>query len=330
MLDMRRRDFITLLGGTALAWPFEGGAQQAGRVYRIGILATMPLASAADVVESFRNSLRERGYVEGQNLIIEFRSPTVSFEQNPEVAAELIRDGVDVILALGTPPVVAARRAMSTIPIVMIGVGDPVGSGLVAGLPRPGGNVTGLSNVASDLGGKMVDLLREIVPGIRRVGITRNFGNPGSAELLRQIEDALRALGLQFDVVDASTAAEFDHAFAYFGANGANGVMLLPDSSLIQHATRIAELAQRAGLPTVFQHRESVVAGGLLSYGPNLNDQARQVAGHVDRILKGVQPADLPVEQPTKFELVINLKTAKAFGLEMPPTLLAFADEVIE
>jgi putative tryptophan/tyrosine transport system substrate-binding protein len=196
MLDMRRRDFITLLGGTALAWPFEAGAQQAGRIYRIGILATIPLASAADVVESFRNSLRERGYVEGQSLIIEFRSLTASVEQNSEVAAELVRGGVDVILALGTPPVVAARRTMSTIPIVMIGVGDPVGSGLVAGLPRPGGNVTGLSNVASDLGGKMVDLLREIVPGIRRVGITRNFGNPGSAELLRQIEDALRALAV--------------------------------------------------------------------------------------------------------------------------------------
>src|SRR5215831_18013028 len=247
---MKRREFITLLGGAAVAWPFVAGAQQAGRVYRIGILATMPLASAAGVVESFRNSLRERGYVEGQNLIIEFRSPTVSFEQNPEVVAELVRGGVDVILALGTPPVVAARRAMPTIPIVMIGVGDPVGSGLVAGLPRPGGNVTGLSNVASDLGGKMVDLLREIVPGVLRVGLTRNFGNTGSAELLRQIEDALRALGLQFDIVDASTAAEFDDAFAYFAANGANGVVLLPDSSLIEHATRIAQLAERTGLPT--------------------------------------------------------------------------------
>ena len=184
--------------------------------------------------------------------------------------------------------------------------------------------------VGSDLSGKALELLREITPGIRRVGVVRNPHNTGIVTMLRETEDALRALNLQFDVVDASTPAEFENAFGYLGTIGVEGVVLIPDFSLIQHRSRIGELAQNARLPTIFQRRESVYAGGLLSYGANLSDQFRQVAGHVDRILKGAKPADLPVEQPIKFELVINLKTARALGLEIPPTLLARADEVIE
>ena len=327
---MRRREFITLLGGAAVAWPVAGRAQQTGRVYRIGILASTPLTTAADLVDAFRNGLRERGYVEGQNLAIDFRSPAVSFEQNAEVAGELVRSNVDVILAWTTPAVVAARRATATIPIVIVGVGDPVGSGLVTSLARPGGNVTGVSNLASDLSGKLVQLLLEIAPGIRRLGVVHNPDNPGGALLLRQTEEAVRALGLELQVVHARAPKEFEIAFVQLSASGTKGVVLLADPSLIQHAGKIAELAQQAQLPTAFQRRENVDAGGLLSYGPNSSDQFHQAAGYVDRILKGTKPADLPVEQPTRFELVINLKTAKALGLEVPPTLLVRADEVIE
>src|SRR6266498_3335541 len=248
---MKRRKFITLLGGAAAAWPLAARAQT-GRVYRVGILAATPPKTAAYLVNSFRNGMQERGYVEGQNLIIDFRSPPMSFDQNPDVAAELVQSGVDLVLAWTTPAVIAARRATASIPIVVVEVADP------------------------------------------------------------------------------HTPEGFDNAFARLSANGAHGVVLLPDPSLIQHAERIAELAQRGGLATVFQRRENVDAGGLLSYGPNLSHQFYQVAAHVDRILKGAKPAELPVEQPTKFELVVNLKTANALGLQVPLHLQQLADEVIE
>ena len=330
---MRRREFIALVAGAAVVasstWPHAARAQTK-RLYRVGILAATPLAAVAHPVDSFRQGMQERGYVEGQNLIIDFRSPPVSFEQNPEVAAELAQSGVDVILAWTTPAVIAARRATSIIPIVIVGVSDPISLGVVASLARPGGNVTGVSNISSDLSGKMVELLSEIAPGIHRVGVIANADNPGVAVQIRPTEDALHRVGLQFEVIGARTPEEFESAFAHLRATGADGVVLLADASLIRYEKKIAELAQGARLPTVFQRRENVDAGGLLSYGPSLSGQFRQVAGYVDRILKGAKPADLPVEQPTKFELVINLKTAKALGVEVPPTLIARADEVIE
>jgi putative tryptophan/tyrosine transport system substrate-binding protein len=212
----------------------------------------------------------------------------------------------------------------------MVGVGDPVGLGFVAGLARPGGNITGISNIAPDLSGKLVELLIETVPGMKHVGVVRNPNNPAVATLLRETEEAIRALGLQIEVVEAGAAEDFESAFARLSAQGVTGVVLLADPSLIEHRVRIAELAQRTRLPTAFQRRENVEAGGLLSYGPNLNDQLRQAAVFIDRILKGARPAELPVEQPTKFALVINIKTAKALGLDVPPSLLARADEVIE
>jgi ABC-type uncharacterized transport system substrate-binding protein len=306
---MKRREFISLIGGAAAAWPLAARAQSQ-KIHRVGILAATSLTAAAHLVNSFRNGMQERGYVEGQNLSIEFRSPAPSFDQNPGVAVELVQSGVDVIVAWTTPAVLAARRATSTVPIVIVGVADPVGLGVVASLARPGANVTGVSNVSSDLSGKIIELLREIVPHVRRIGVVRNSYNPGGASQLRQAEEALRTLGLQFEVADARTPDEFEKAFARLSANGANGVVFLADPSLIEHASRIAELGQQARLPTVFQRRENVDAGGLLSYGPNLSGQFHQVAGHVDRILRGVKPAELPVEQPTKFELVLNLKTA--------------------
>jgi putative tryptophan/tyrosine transport system substrate-binding protein len=329
-ISVVRRQFISALGGAAVAWPLTTRAQQPRRVYRIGVLTTIPAAAVAGSMNAFRDGLRELGYVEGQNLAIDFRSPAVSFAENPEVAADLVRSNVDVILAWTTPSAVAAHRATSTVPIVIIGVSDPVGLGLIASLARPGGNITGLSNIARDLSGKLVELLLEIAPGIHRIGVLRNSHNPSVAGQLRETENAARVLGLEFQVVDASTPEEFEIAFAHLRAIDAKGVVLLADSSLILHAKKIAELAQQASLPTVFQRRENVDAGGLLSYGPNLSEQFRQAATYVDRILKGAKPADLPVIQPTGFDLVINRKTAKALGLTVPQTLLMAADEVID
>jgi putative tryptophan/tyrosine transport system substrate-binding protein len=329
MSDQGRREFITLLGGAA-AWPLTARAQPSGsRIYRIGILGATSLRAAEGFMNAFREGMRERGYVEGQNLVIEFRAPSAPSEMR-DVAADFVRGGYDVILTWTTSWVIAASRATSTIPIVFVGVTDPVGQGLVAGLARPGANVTGIANFASDLSGKMIELLREIVPDARRLGAVRNPDNPGVAFQLRQLVDAARALGLEFQVVDARVPAEFEAAFAQLRQGGIQGVVMVPDSSVLEHADAIAALAQQARLPTVFQRRENVEAGGLLSYGPNLRDAFRQVAGHIDRILKGVRPGDIPVEQPTKIELVINLKTAKAIGLEVPWFLQQRADEVIE
>jgi putative ABC transport system substrate-binding protein len=282
------------------------------------------------MLNALRDGLRERGYVEGQNLFIDVRSSQGSFEQNPDIAAELVRSKVDVIVAWTTPSITAARRATSTIPIVMVGVGDPVEMGFVASLARPGGNITGVSNISTDLASKQAELLIEIAPGVNHVGVLTNPKNPGVAVQLREAEKALHALGLQFEVVEASIPEEFDRAFARLSADGVKGVVLLSNPSLIENGRRIAKLAQEAGLPTVFQRRESVEAGGLLSYGPNLNGQFREVASYVDKLLKGAKPADLPVQLPTKFELVINLQTAKALGLAVSPTLLGRADEVID
>jgi putative ABC transport system substrate-binding protein len=212
----------------------------------------------------------------------------------------------------------------------MVAVGDPVGSGFIASLARPDGNVTGVSNITTDLTGKQVQLLVEIVPGMSRVGVVHNSNNPAVMLALQEAEDAIRAFGMQLELVDASAPEEFESAFAHLRAEGVKGVLLIADASLVENARRIADLAQKTRIPTAFQRRENVEAGGLFSYGPNLNDQFRRAGHYVDRILKGTKPADLPVEQPTKFELVINLKTAKALGITIPPSILVRADEVIE
>jgi putative ABC transport system substrate-binding protein len=326
-----RRRFLATLGGSAVVWTLPARAQQSGgRLYRIGFLGATSPAAAAHLLDAFRDGMRERGYVEGRNLIIDYRPPAASPEQNREVAAELVRGGCDVILAWTTPLLIAARAATATVPIVFVGVADPVGLGLVASLARPGANATGITNFAADLSGKMIEMLREIVPGASRLGAVRNPDNPGVTVQLRQIEDAARTLGIDLQVVDARAPAEFASAFTQLRAGGVQGVVLLADSTLIEHAGSIAALAQAARLPTVFQRRENVLAGGLLSYGPDIRDAFRQLAGYVDRVLKGVRPADIPVEQPTKIELVINLKTAKALGLEVTWFLQQRADEVIE
>jgi putative tryptophan/tyrosine transport system substrate-binding protein len=320
---MKRRTFITLLGGAA-AWPLAARAQQPAMPV-IGFLA--PAAPTPAMLTAFREGLRERGYVEGQNLSIHL---SLAVRAEPDIAAELVRSKVDVIAAWGTPAVIAARRATSTIPIVMVAVGDPMAMGFVTNLARPGGNITGISNMTTDLGGKLVELLVEIVPGIKHVGVVRNPNNPAVTLQLRETERAVSALGLRLEVVEASAVEEFESAFARLSTLGVKGVVLLADPSIIEHKKGIAEAAQKTRLPTAFQRRENIEAGGLLSYGPDLIGQFRQAAIYVDRILKGTRPAELPVEQPTKFELVINIKAAKALGLDVPPALLARADEVIE
>jgi putative ABC transport system substrate-binding protein len=324
---MKRREFITLLGGAAVAWPLAGRAQQP-KVWRIGVLAPVPPTPV--ILSAFRDGLRGRGYVEGQNLSIEVRWPQGTFEHDPRPVAELINSNVDVIVAWATPATTAARRATSAIPIVMVGVGDPVGSGFIASLARPGGNITGLTNIAVDLSAKLMEQFAELVPGLKRVGVVQNSNNPGTAMLLRETEDAVRRLNMQVQVVNAQTSDEFDRAFAQLSAESVGGVVVIPDPAVIEHSRRIAELAQSARLPTAFQRRENVDAGGLLSYGPDLNNQFRQATFYVDRILKGEKPAELPVMQPTKVELVINLKTAKALGLTVPLIMQMTADEVIE
>ena len=325
---MKRREFITLLGGTA-AWPLTARAQQAAaRHVRVGLITPTPLTPA--MLSAFRDGMHERGYVEGQNLSIAVRWPQGPFEQNPGLVAELVSSNIDVIVAWATPSVVAVRRATSTIPIVMVSIGDPLGSGFVASLARPGGNITGVSNITVDLSAKLVGLLLEFVPDMKRIGVVHNPFNPNATMQLRQTEETIRKLGLQAHVVEAYTSEEYERSFARLSGESVKGVVLLADPSVIEQRLRIAEVAQAARLPTAFQLRENVEAGGLLSYGANINSQFQLAAFYVDRILRGAKPADLPVQEPTKIELVINLKTAKALGLSVPPTLLATADEMIE
>ncbi len=323
---MRRRAFITLLGG-AVAWPFGARAQQP-KVSRIVFLAPVPPTPV--ILSAFRDGMRGRGYVEGQNLSIEVRWPQGSFDRDPNVVTDLVNSNVDVIVAWASPAVNAARRATSAIPIVMVSVGDPVGFGLIASLARPGGNITGLSNIVVDLSAKLMELFAELVPGMKRVGVVSNPNNPFGTMALRETEDAIRKLNMQAEVVNAQTSDEFERAFAQLSAQSVDGVVVIADPTVVEQSRRIAELAQSARLPTAFQRRENVDAGGLLSYGPDLNNQFRQAAFYVDRILKGEKPAELPVQQPTKVELVINLKTAKALGLTVPLIMQMTADELIE
>jgi putative tryptophan/tyrosine transport system substrate-binding protein len=329
-IHVQRREFIGTLGSAA-AWPFAARAQQAAssvRQVRVGLIGTAPLTPA--MLNAFRDGMRERGYTEGQNLSIAVRWPQGSFDQDPSVVTELINSNVDVIVAWPNPAVIAVRRATSTIPIVMVSVAEPVGSGFIASLARPGGNITGLTSIPVDLSAKLVELFVELVPGMKRVGVVRNPNGPTMSVMLRETEDAARKLNLQVEVVDAQTSDEFERAFAQLSAKSADGVVLLANPTVIEQSRRIAELAQSARLPTAFQRRENVDAGGLFSYGPDLNNQFRQAAFYVDRIFKGEKPAELPVQQPTKVELVINLKTAKALGLTVPTIMQMTADEVIE
>ena len=327
-----RRVFVGALAGGIVAAPLAAEAQQAGKVYRIGILANVPLTDSqgARLWGAFIQGLRELGYVEGKNITIEWRFSEGKYERLPELAADLARLKVDVIVAPATQNVAVAKQATGTIPIVMTGSGDPVGSGLVVSLARPGGNVTGLSVLAPEIVGKQLELLKEIVPKVSRVAVLWNPTNTSHPLLLREAKVAARSLGVQLHILEARGPEEVESAFATMTRERAGALLVPTDGMFLLHRARIAELAAKHRLPAMYGLREFVDAGGLMVYGASLRDSFRRAATYVDKILKGAKPGDLPVEQPTKFELIINLKTAKALGLTIPQSLLLRADEVIQ
>ena len=328
---MKRREFIALVGGAAVGWPVAANAQQAAKIARIGFLG-QNLAPNPHVREAFRQGLRDLGYVEGRNLVIEYRDAEGKFDRLPALAADLVALKVDVIVAPITLAALAAKQATRTIPIVFAS-GDPVGSGLVTGLARPGGNATGLSFLHADLVGKCLELLTQAIPGGSRVAVLWQpgvLGDEHAENMLKGAEVAARALGVRLQFVEARGPEDFSRAFSDMTSAGVGALIVLTGFMLFDGRRRLVDLAAKNRLPAVYTAREFVDAGGLMAYGANLADVYRHAATYVDKILKGAKPADLPVEQPTKFELVINLKTAKAFGLTVPPSLLARADEVVE
>jgi putative ABC transport system substrate-binding protein len=326
---MPRRAFLAITVGGLLAAPLAAEAQPAGKVYRIGYLSTR--SSTADTLEAFRQGLRELGWIEGRNIVFDYGFAEGRFERLPELAAELVRLKVDIIVAVPTPAAAAAKNATATIPIVGISLIDPVGIGLISSLARPGGNITGLSFDASvETFGKALDLLKATIPKVRYVAVLSNPANPGQPRAIRDLKAAAQSLGVQLQLLEAQGPNEFDVAFAAMAKERAGALFVLGDSMFNEHGAQLANLAARNRLPAMYGLRESVEAGGLMSYGPNLLDICRRAGTYVDKILKGAKPGDLPVEQPTKFDLVINLKTAKALGLTIPPSLLQRADQVIE
>jgi putative ABC transport system substrate-binding protein len=318
---MKRRGFITLLGGAA-AWPLAAWAQRQ-RTRHIGFLGLERR------LNKMRQGLGDLGYVEGQDIVVEYR-PSDHADRLPSFAAELVALKVDVIVASGSLAVRAAQQATRSIPIVMTGSSDPVGTGFVASLAHPGGNITGLSLQSPELSGKRLGLLKEIVAGLSLVAVLSDPDDPPVASSLRETKDAAQALGIELQFVEARRPEDFENAFASLTGRQPGALVVLPASLMTRHARRIAELALKSRMPAISYFREFPEAGGLISYGPNLDDSSRHAAIYVDKILKGTKPADLPVEQPTKFELVINLRAAKAIDLAISPSILAGADEVIE
>jgi putative tryptophan/tyrosine transport system substrate-binding protein len=330
---MDRRAFIGTLAGGLLAAPLAAGAQPAGKVYRIGILGNVPLTDSegANLWGTFVHGLRELGYVEGQNITIEHRSSAGQYGRLPALAGDLVRLKVDVIVVPTGQNALAAQQATRTIPIVAASLGgDPARSGVIASFARPGGNITGLSFAGPELAGKQIELLKDIVPSLSRVAVLANPTNGSHSAWLREANAAARSLRVQLQVLEARKPDEVEGAFAAMTKEGAGALLVLPDGMFLFHRAKLAVLAAKRRIPAMYGLREHVEAEGLVFYGASLRDSFRRAATYVDKILKGAKPADLPVEQPTKFELVINLKTAKALGLTIPPSVLGRADQVIE
>jgi putative tryptophan/tyrosine transport system substrate-binding protein len=325
---MRRREFITLVGGAAI-WPIAVRAQQSGKLPIIGYMGQGTPAAETKRVASFAARLRELSWIEGRTVVIEYRWTEGRGDLATDIASEFARRKVDIIVTSGTPLIAAAKQATTSIPIVFTAAGDPVGSGLVASLARPGGNVTGLSVVAPDLAGKRLDLLRQLVPGLRRVAIMGNVGNPVIVQELSEYQAAARVLGLEIITSEIQRVSDIAPAIDALKGN-AEALYVCQDLLTFSNWNRINTLTLGARLPTMQASRESIEAAGLIAYGPSFPDLSRRAADYVDKILRGAKPAELPVEQPTKFEIVINLITAKALGVTVPPALLARADEVIE
>jgi putative tryptophan/tyrosine transport system substrate-binding protein len=324
----KRREFITLLGGAAVAWRVVAHAQPS-RKYTLGYFSAGP-ATPPELWAVILEALREVGLDEGKNVTFERKYADNRLDRLPDLAADLVRLNVDVIVAAGTLAPLAAKRATSTIPIVMMNAGDPLGSGLVTSLARPGGNVTGMSLMAADLGGKRLELLKEVLPRASHVGILWNAANPYSALVFKETESAAQILQTQLQSIELRGPDDFDIALPAAKQQCMDALIIVEDPLTFSHRRRLADFAAHNRLPAIYGLREFVDAGGLMAYGTNQADLYRRGVSYIAKILKGVKPADLPVQQPTKFELVINLKTAKALGIEVPPTLLARADEVIE
>jgi putative ABC transport system substrate-binding protein len=326
---MRRRDFITLVGGGAAAWPLGARAQQPAKVPRIGFLRVGSASANAVRVEALRAGLRQLGYVEGKSIVIEFRwAETV--DRLPELAAELVGMNVDIIFAMSSTEVETARQLTTTTPIVFAVHADPVGLAHVASLARPGGNITGLTVILTDIVAKQLEILKEAVPQATRIAVLFNPTAPSHRPAVHALEAAGKTLGAQLVMVAVQAVEDFEQAFSTMSREQVGGFLVVAAPLFVSHPVRLAQLAIKHRLPGAFGGKEYVEVGGLMSYQADLIDMCRRAATYIDRILKGAKPADLPVEQPTKFELVINIKTAKALGLEVPPSLLSRADEVIE
>jgi putative tryptophan/tyrosine transport system substrate-binding protein len=325
---MRRREFITLLGGTALAWPLDARAEQAGKIYRIGILEPIPAARNATNIDALRKGLQELGYVEGRNLVIEYRSADGHAERFPDLASELVRLKVDLIVTRGTPAAIATKNATETIPVVMATMGGP--GAIVATFAHPGGNITGVTTFTTELTAKRIEIIKELVPSLSRVALLHNMGNPAAPPEWEEAKTAARSLGLQAELLDVRSQSDLGGAFELAVRQHVDAVVIGADGLTQTHQQTIVDLVARNRLPAIYPARDFVEAGGLVAYGVNYPDLYFRFARFADKIFKGEKPADLPVEQPTKFDFVINLKTAKILGLTIPPTLLVRADEVNE
>ena len=326
---MLRRRFVAALGAVLIA-PAAGEAQQSGKVWRVAYFDGGAAKTNPAFVDAFRDGLRDLGYVEGKNILIEYRFAEGKYERLPAFAADLVRIAVDVIVCVGDPVILAAKQATSTIPIVMASVGDPVGRGFVSSLAHPGGNITGVSNFAVALSGKWLELLKQVVPNLSRVAILRNADNPTHPLFWAEAQRVAGEVGLAVRSLEVRDAKDIEAAFASMPQERVDAFAVLPDPLLFGQRIQIADLAASARIPGIAAFRENVEVGALIAYGPNLAANRRRAAWFVDKILKGARPADLPVEQPTRFELLINLKTARALGLTIPPSLLLRADQVIE
>ena len=327
---MKRRAFITLLGGAAVAWPLAAGAQQARKVWRIGFLSAVSRESSFRSYAALQQGMRELGYVEGNDFVIEWRSVEGKYERFPEIVGELVRLKLDVIVTGVTAALPALQRGTSTIPIVMAYSTDPVGNGIVASLAHPGGNITGLAGSSDDSSPKQLELLTAVIPSVSRIGLLGNPDTETYSSVLKRAQEAAQKVSLSIVPMEARNRQEIENAFAVFAKERISAIMVASDAILFGQRERVAELALNNRLPTMFSLREYAEAGGLMSYGENIADFFRRSAFYVDKIFKGAKPGELPIEQPTRFNLVINRKTADALGVAIPPQLYIFADEVIE
>jgi len=315
---------------SVLLTPPATEAQQRAHLPRVGYLGTSSASLEPELVKAFREGLRDLGYVEGQNILIEYRWAEGNYQRFPDLVADLVNLKVDLILTAGTPGALAAKRATQTIPIVMAVTGDAVGTGLVSSLARPGGNLTGLTTMVPDLEGKRLEILREVVPKLTTLVVLLNTANPLTAIQWEQTKISAKTLGIQLQPVELRRPEEFNDAFAKVARQRPDGITMVADRFLLAHRMQIVDFVAKTRLPAIYPYRDFVVAGGLMSYSPSYEDLFRRSATYVDKILKGAKPSDLPIEQPTKFELLVNMKTAKTLGVPIPPSLLLRADHVVE